>query len=118
MKNNFCRIITDKKSINKNFKIIKKMKIKMTKTLIQQTPCLIRNLLQTINGQNTNKTKSINLSTWVLFKKFNKTKMILVLMILVCKTKNPKIKKVKKVTAPMVMMMIFLEMKDQQESSR
>lgn len=58
------------------------------------------------------------MSTWVLFKKFNKTKMILVPMILAFKTKNPKIKKVKKVTAPMAMMMIFLEMKDQQESSR
>ncbi len=44
--------------------------------------------------------------------------MILVPMILAFKTKNPKIKKVKKVTAPMAMMMIFLEMKDQQESSR
>lgn len=43
MKNNFFRIITDKKNINKNFKIIKKIKIKMTKTPIQQTPSLIRN---------------------------------------------------------------------------
>ena len=117
MKNNFCKITIDK-SINKNFKITKKIKIKMTKILIQQTPSLLRNQLQIINGQNINKIKLINLSTWVLFKKFNKTKMILVLMILASKTKNPKIKKVKKVTALMEMMMIFLEMKDQQESSR
>lgn len=117
MKNNFWKIIIDK-SINRNFKIIKKMKIKMNKPPTQQIPCLLRNHLQIINGPNINKNKLLNLSTWVSFKKFNKTKMILVLMILAQKTKNPKIPKVKKVTALMEMMMIFLEIKDQGESSR
>lgn len=117
MKNNFWKIIIDK-STNRNFKIIKKMKIKMNKTLTQRTLYLLHSHLQIINGPNINKNKLLNLLTWVSFKKFNKTKMILVLMILAYKTKNPQIPKVKKVTALMAMMMIFLEIKGQRESSR
>jgi len=57
-------------------------------------------------------------STWGLLKKSNKMKMILVQMILVFKMKNHKIKRVKKAVAQMVEMMIFLEIKGQQESSK
>ena len=73
--------------------------------------------LQSTTGPITKKSKSMNLSTWVSSRRFNKTKMILVAMIFQLKTRNLNKKRVKK-AAVLMKMMIFLVMKGQEELLR